>query len=268
MIVFPNCKINLGLHITRKRPDGFHDLETVFYPLPLTDALEVVNHGRLFFGVPGLSIPGKPGENSCMKAWELLKEDFPELPMVNFMLFKNIPIGAGLGGGSADAAFMLTTLNELNQLNLSREQLLHYAAKLGSDCPFFIYNEPCYATGRGEILEPFKLDLSQWTFVLVNPGIHVNTGWAFGQITPQAPAQSLRENIQRPVEEWKDYITNDFETPIFSAHPELQQIKEDLYAQGAVYACMSGSGSTMVGMFPKNKKADVKFNTGYKVYIL
>lgn len=268
MIVFPNCKINLGLHIVRKRTDGFHDLETVFYPIPLTDALEVISPGQLSFNISGMDVPGKPEENLCLKAWQLLKADYPELPVINFHLLKKIPIGAGLGGGSADAAFMIKLLNRRYQLGLSTEQLLEYAAKLGSDCAFFIYNEPCYATGRGEILTPINLDLSAWQFVLVNPGIHVNTGWAFKQITPGEPMLSLRENIMKPVEEWKALITNDFEAPVFSMHPELGKIKEELYEQGAVYACMSGSGSTMVGLFPKSKKADVIFNTGYKVFVL
>jgi 4-diphosphocytidyl-2-C-methyl-D-erythritol kinase len=268
MIVFPNCKINLGLHIIRKRPDGFHDLETVFYPLPLTDALEVITPGNLTFTGSGIPVPGNTTDNLCLKAWHLLKQDFPALPEINIHLHKHIPIGAGLGGGSADAAFILQLLNKRFELALTETQLISYAATLGSDCAFFIPNKPCYATGRGEILEPIPLNLDNWSFVLVYPGIHVNTGWAFGRITPAAPAQSLRERILAPVENWKDTISNDFEGPVFSAHPELEEIKAALYTYGAVYATMSGSGSAIIGIFPKHKTAGIMFNTGYKVFIL
>jgi len=268
MIVFPNCKINLGLHVVSKRPDGFHELETVFYPLPLTDALEVISPGRLQFATSGIAVPGDSSDNLCMKAWRLLKQDFPTLPEVDIHLHKNIPIGAGLGGGSADAAFMLQLLNNRFQLGLTEEQLLIYAAQLGSDCPFFVRNKACYATGRGEIMTPIDLDLSAWSFVLVYPGVHINTGWAFSRITPKAPALSLRENILQPVETWQHTITNDFEAPVLDVHPELAAIKEKLYAEGAVYASMSGSGSAFVGIFPKNKTAGITFNAGYKVFIL
>lgn len=264
MIVFPNCKINLGLHIIRKRADGFHDLETIFYPLQLTDALEVVTPGSLQFHSSGIDIPGDTADNLCVKAWHLLQKDFPELPQVDIHLHKHIPIGAGLGGGSADAAFMLLHLNNRFQLGLSQEQLVDYAAILGSDCPFFINNQPCYATGRGEIMVPVELDLSAYTFVLVFPGIHVNTGWAFKQLTPKEPAISLKEVIKTPVDTWKGVMQNDFEAPIFSAHPELAAIKEALYAQGAVYATMSGSGSAMVGIFPKG----AIFRSDYKTFTI
>jgi 4-diphosphocytidyl-2-C-methyl-D-erythritol kinase len=268
MIVFPNCKINLGLHIISRRPDGFHDLETVFYPLPLTDALEVTTPGTLTFTGSGIPVPGNTADNLCLKAWHLLKQDFPELPEINIHLHKHIPIGAGLGGGSADAAFTLQLLNNRFQLALTEEQLIRYAAVLGSDCAFFIPNKACYATGRGEILEPVSLNLDAWSFLLVYPGIHVNTGWAFGQIIPKVPAQSLRNSILEPVENWKTMISNDFEAPVFRAHPELAVIKEELYAHGAVYATMSGSGSAIVGIFPKGQIADMTFNSNYKVFSL
>jgi 4-diphosphocytidyl-2-C-methyl-D-erythritol kinase len=268
MIVFPNCKINLGLHIIRKRPDGFHDLETVFYPLPLTDALEVISPGTLVFTGSGIPVPGNTTDNLCLKAWHLLKQDFPALPEINIHLHKHIPIGAGLGGGSADAAFILQLLNKRFELSLTEGQLIAYAAKLGSDCAFFIPNKPCYATGRGEMLEPISLNLDGWSFVLVYPGIHVNTGWAFGRITPKVPTQSLRDSILAPVENWKELISNDFEAPVFSAHPELAQIKKELYTYGAVYATMSGSGSAIVGIFPKNKTSGITFSDDYKVFIL
>lgn len=268
MIVFPNCKINLGLHVISKRPDGFHELETVFYPLPLTDALEVLSPGQLQFSSSGIAVPGNPADNLCLKAWHLLKQDYPSLPEVNIHLHKHIPIGAGLGGGSSDAAFMLQLLNSRFQLGISAEQLLEYAARLGSDCAFFISNKPCFATGRGEIMTPVGLDLSAYSFVLVYPAVHINTGWAFGRITPKAPALSLHESILQPIEDWKEIITNDFEAPVFEAHPHLKEIKEKLYRYGAVYATMSGSGSAFVGIFPKNSTAGISFNPDYKVFIL
>ncbi|WP_212004201.1 4-(cytidine 5'-diphospho)-2-C-methyl-D-erythritol kinase [Chitinophaga sp. HK235] len=266
MIVFPNCKINLGLYITGKRADGFHDLETVFYPLPVTDALEVIAPGSLQFTSSGIPVPGDAADNLCLKAFHLLQQDYPQLQPVNIHLHKNIPIGAGLGGGSADAAFMLQLMNSKFQLGLQQEQLINYAAQLGSDCPFFIANRPCYATGRGEVLEPLSLDLSGYSFLLVHPGIHVNTGWAFRQITPQAPAHSLKEMIQLPVTEWHSVISNDFEAPVFAAHPVLAEIKATMYSQGAVYASMSGSGSAVVGIFPKNKIADILWDASYRVF--
>ncbi|MFY0255576.1 4-(cytidine 5'-diphospho)-2-C-methyl-D-erythritol kinase [Chitinophaga sp. 30R24] len=268
MVVFPNCKINLGLHVTRKRPDGFHDLETVFYPFPVTDALEVLTHPSLQFASSGIDVPGDATDNLCLKAFHLLQRDFPQLTPVNIHLHKHIPIGAGLGGGSADAAFMLQLLNQKFQLGLSEAALIDYAAQLGSDCPFFILNQPCYATGRGEIMEPIQLDLSAWSFVLVHPGIHVNTGWAFKQLTPQAPVHSLTEMIQLPVAEWKEVIRNDFEAPVFRAHPVIGAIKDQLYTAGAVYAAMSGSGSAVFGIFPKNKIAGILWDTSYRVFTI
>jgi 4-diphosphocytidyl-2-C-methyl-D-erythritol kinase len=266
MIIFPNCKINLGLHILRRRPDGFHDLETVFYPLPLRDALEVVSDDDLQFGSSGIPVPGDEQDNLCLKAWHLLKADFPDLPPVKIHLHKHIPIGAGLGGGSADAAFMLQLLNDKFRLGISDEQLIAYAARLGSDCAFFIRNKPCYATGRGEVLEPLELDLSQYSWLLVYPGIHVNTGWAFGQITPRVPEQKLQQSILQPVEEWRNGVYNDFEAPVFRAHPVLEEIKAQLYEAGALYATMSGSGSAMVGIFPKNKITGALWDAGYRVF--
>lgn len=268
MIVFPNCKINIGLHILRKRPDGFHDLETIFYPLPVTDALEVLSPGALQFSSSGIAVPGTVDDNLCLKAWRLLKAGLPDLPEVNIHLHKHIPIGAGLGGGSADAAFMLQLLDAKFQLGLSREQLIGYAARLGSDCAFFIANQPCYATGRGEVLEPVTLDLGGYSLLLVYPGIHVNTGWAFSRITPREPATSLKQSLAQPVSAWKDLISNDFEAPVFSAHPVLAQIKERLYEAGALYATMSGSGSAMVGIFPKNRIAGLSWEAGYRIFTI
>ena len=269
MILFPNCKINLGLHILRKRNDGYHDLETVFYPLPLYEVLEVIEidiHHRtssLPFSMSGLAIRGTPSSNLCVKAYRMLKKDFPNLPHVMMHLHKTIPSGAGLGGGSADAAYTLKILNDKFQLGISRERLIRYALELGSDCPFFMLNKPCYATGRGEILEPLELDLSAFKIVIVNPGIHVNTSNAFMNIVPALPERSLKELILEPIATWKDLIHNDFETPIFKQHPELRNIKQQLYSAGALYAAMSGSGSTVFGFFEKDKEVDLSFPANY-----
>ncbi len=254
MVSFPNCKINLGLHIVGKREDGFHNLETVFYPVPFKDALELITSTDkdIEFTVTGLAVEGNAADNLCVKAYHLLKKDFPEVPAVKIHLHKAIPLGAGLGGGSADAAFMLKLLNEKFHLNLSTAQLLKYALQLGSDCPFFIINKPCFATGRGEVLEEITLDLSAYKIVLINPGIHINTGWAFTNNTPALPEKSIKKIIQQPVDTWKDELKNDFETAVFIAHPAVKAIKEALYAQGAIYASMSGSGSTVFGIFKQD----------------
>jgi 4-diphosphocytidyl-2-C-methyl-D-erythritol kinase len=254
MLVFPNCKINLGLHIVGKREDGFHNLETVFYPVPFKDALEIIpfTNTDIEFTATGLAVDGNAADNLCVKAYHLLKQDFPEVPSVKIHLHKAIPLGAGLGGGSADAAFMLKLLNEKFHLNLSTDQLINYALQLGSDCPFFIINKPCFATGRGEVLEETTLELSAYKIVLINPRIHVNTGWAFSNITPALPIKSIKEIIQQPIYTWKDELKNDFETAVFTAHPAIKAIKETLYAQGAIYAAMSGSGSTVFGIFEPN----------------
>jgi 4-diphosphocytidyl-2-C-methyl-D-erythritol kinase len=253
MIVFPNCKINLGLHILSKREDGFHNLETAFYPILLKDALEIIpaphSNTGIEFRCSGLAVDGNTGDNICVKAYHLLKNDFPELPSIKMHLHKAIPMGAGLGGGSADGAFVLQLLNKRFQLNLSATQLLNYAVQLGSDCPFFIINKPCYATGRGEILDEINIDLSKYKIVLINPGIHVNTGWAFSQLTPALPEKSIKEIIAQPINTWQQSLQNDFEKPVFEKYPVIKNIKESLYAQGAVYAAMSGSGSTVYGIF-------------------
>mgnify|MGYP003575715138 CR=1 FL=1 len=265
MILFPNCKINLGLHITGKRKDGFHNLETVFYPVPITDALEIISSPQqekdIEFNLTGATIDG--GDNICIKAYQLLKQDFPHLPPVQMHLHKTIPIGAGLGGGSADGAFTLLLLNKNYHLQLSQHQLLYYALQLGSDCPFFIINKPCIAGGRGEDLVEIGLDLSAYKLVIVNPGIHINTGWAFSQLMPKAPANSLIEIVKKPINEWKDFLINDFEEPIFHHHPSIKKLKEDLYQSGAVYASMSGSGSTVFGLFPKDQNVSFSFPPAY-----
>lgn len=274
MVVFPNCKINLGLNIIRKRNDGYHDLETVFYPVPLTDALEVVRElstvdgqrSTVNFTSTGLTINGTENDNLCVKAYQLLKQDFPDLPSIKMHLHKVIPMGAGLGGGSADGAFALQLLNNKFQLQLTTEQLITYALQLGSDCPFFIINKPCFATSRGEIMQPIDLDLSDYKIVLVNPQIHIGTGWAFSNIAPQVPATSIQEIIQQPVITWKDVLVNDFQTPAIQQYPAIGEAIHQLYQQGAIYSAMTGSGSTVFGLFEKNTKPRLTFPENYFVH--
>ena len=268
MIVFPNCKINLGLHILQKRADGFHDLETVFYPVPLQDGLEIIQNPSSFateieFTSSGLEIDVQPETNICYRAFLSLKKDFPHLPSIKIHLHKTIPAGAGLGGGSADGAFTLLLLNKKFNLGLSPEQLVDYALRLGSDCPFFILNQPCFATGRGEFLERLEIDLSMYRFVLINPNIHIATGWAFSQINPTRERVSLKEVIARPITEWKESLKNDFEQAVFIQYPQIRKVKEHLYEAGAVYASLSGSGSTVYALFPKNIHPQFEFPASY-----
>lgn len=266
MILFPHCKVNLGLHITAKRDDGFHDLETVFYPLPFYDIIEIIEKENSSatepeFSSTGIEIPG-PGNNLCVHAWELLKKDRPSLPSVKMHLHKTIPTGAGLGGGSSDASFTLMLINEKFKLGLSTSQLMSYALKLGSDCPFFLMKEPAFAKGRGEILEQVELNLSDYILALVNPGIHVSTRDAFEEIIPSSPKKSIREIIQQPVESWKEELKNDFEVTVFRKHPRIASIKDELYNKGALYASMSGSGSTVFGIFKQDEdlKSRLRFD--------
>ncbi|MBV9962834.1 MAG: 4-(cytidine 5'-diphospho)-2-C-methyl-D-erythritol kinase [Parafilimonas sp.] len=259
MIVFPNCKINLGLNIIGKRADGYHNLETVFYPLPFHDVLEVVNSSNeeesTELILSGNKIEGNTESNLCVKAYHLLKKDFSKLPVVKIYLHKVIPTGAGLGGGSADGAFMLLLLNDKFQLRLSQQQLINYALQLGSDCPFFILNKPSFAQQRGEVLEPIEVNLSSYKIVIINPGIHVSTSWAFTQ-TKFAAHNQLKEIINEPIKNWKEKLINDFEIPVFKKYPEIKNIKEQLYNSGAIYASMSGSGSTVFGVFPQHALID------------
>jgi len=269
VIVFPNCKINLGLNILRKRSDGYHDLETIFYPLPLRDVLEIIEHKQpertvpIPFTTSGLSIQGDTSSNICVKAYRLLKKRFPALPFVQMHLHKLIPSGAGLGGGSADAAFALQALNKKFRLGLSHAELIDAASELGSDCPFFIINKPCFASGTGNLLEEIDLDLCGYKFVVVNPGIHIDTGRAFLNIVSSAAEISIKEIIKRPVQRWKDELKNDFEKIIFKDHRPIVDIKDELYRQGAIYASMSGSGSTVYGIFEKERSLQLSFPPHY-----
>ena len=252
MIQFPNCKINLGLSILAKRADGYHELEKVFYPIAVSDALEILPAANLTMTQSGITVPGDPAQNLCLKAYHLLKKDFPQLPTVQMHLHKNIPMGAGLGGGSSDGTAGLIMLNQQFDLGLNEQQLIDYASQLGSDCPFFVYNKACHASGRGEILTPINLDLSNYQFLLVHPGVHIATAWAFQQLNPNTKSESIRSIIQKPITDWKNTLINDFETPVFKAEPKLSVIKNQLYQLGAIYASMSGSGSSLFGIFPKD----------------
>lgn len=265
MVLFPNCKINLGLNVIGKRSDGFHDLETVFYPIQLRDAIEVIEKPAFQFSSSGLAIKGESDNNLCVKAYSLLKKDFPQIPPVQIHLHKAIPIGAGLGGGSADGAFTLILLNKKFKLKLSEKQLMEYSLRLGSDCPFFISNKPCYAAGRGERLEELEINLSEYKIIVVHPGIHISTAWAFANIDPCKPTTLIKEIMRQPVEMWKQELKNDFEDPVFNKHPEIKKVKEDLYAAGAVYSAMSGSGSAVYGIFYKDSKLSLPFSNEYFV---
>jgi 4-diphosphocytidyl-2-C-methyl-D-erythritol kinase len=279
LISFPGCKINLGLSVIDKRSDGYHNLETIFYPLPVTDALEIVlsspslsytnmrERGEAIFSTSGLIIDGTYSDNLCVKAYALLQKDFTKLPSIQMHLHKSIPMGAGLGGGSADGAVALLLLNTLNNLQLSKDQLLHYALLLGSDCPFFIINTPCFGTGRGEVLEPVSLDLSGYSFILVNPGIPINTGWAFSMLTiaETTKRHNIKKIVSGNISTWKDMLVNDFEKPVFEKYPEIKAIKDQLYHHGALYASMTGSGSTVFGLFDSHNVPDIGFATGYRV---
>ena len=269
MIAFPNCKINIGLNVIHKRSDGYHDLETIFYPLDLCDALELISlsNDKNEFTVTGLPVINNQN-NLCIKAYDLVKRDFPKLPSIKMHLHKAIPTGAGLGGGSADAAFTLKLLNEKFLLGLSNDQLKNYALQLGSDCPFFLYNKPCFATGRGEQLETFTLNLSAYKMLLVNQSIHIDTAWAYSKIKPTKPEKSIKEMIKEPVEMWKNNLINDFEKPVFESYHEIKRIKDVLYERGAVYSSLSGSGSTVYGIFYKNVPVNTEFPGDYFTRII
>ena len=268
MVSFPNCKINLGLRILRKREDGYHDLETIFYPLPVRDVLETVRANELHFYPTGLPIPGDPAQNLAVKAFHLLKGHFPQLPFVAIHLHKNIPIGGGLGGGSSDGAFMLQLLNSQFQLGLTPDQLMTYAAQLGSDCPFFLLNKPCLASGRGERLEPLAPDLSAYSFLIVHPGIHISTARAFSLCTPSTEGPSLKDCIARPVTAWADSLVNDFEGPVFREYPVLRTIKRQLYDRSAIYASLTGSGSSLFGIFEKGNADATGWDPDYRVIVV
>ena len=250
MVVYPNAKINLGLHIVSKRPDGYHNLETIFFPLDIKDKIEIEGADEFSFNLEGLKIDGDVESNLVVKAYRLLQKDFL-LPNVKISMQKNIPFGAGLGGGSADASFTLRALNEMFNLGLADEVLASYASKLGADCPFFIYNRPMLATGIGTELSPIELSLEGYKIEWVKPNVHVSTADAYRNVKPKEPKFSLSELPNIPIEQWKDCLVNDFEESVFTQYPELAEIKQDFYNRGAVYAAMSGSGSTIFAITKK-----------------
>ena len=259
MLTFPNAKINIGLNVTERRPDGYHNLETVFYPIALCDILEVVPSSKnadYSFHASGIAIDGDADNNLITKAFRLLKNNF-DIPPIEVFFQKIIPFGAGLGGGSADASFMLKMLNEMFDLQLSTMQLENYAARLGADCPFFIRNQAVFASGTGNVFQDINLFLKGYYIALVKPDVYVSTKDAYAGITAQKPQYDLRETIEnRPVSEWKNIVVNDFETTVFQKFPVIEKIKNELYAQGALYAAMSGSGTAVFGIF--DYASDVK----------
>jgi 4-diphosphocytidyl-2-C-methyl-D-erythritol kinase len=256
MIVFPNAKINIGLNVLSKRTDGFHNIETIFYPVGLSDVLEIIpsNNGILSFESTGLPIPGKKEDNLCLKAFHLLSSVF-HLRSVKIHLHKIIPTGSGLGGGSSDCAFTIRLLNDLFLLGLSDDQMMNYARNLGSDCAFFFLNRPALAFNKGDHFEPLELNLSGYRIEIVTSAIHVDTAEAYGMTEIHSESGSsyfpLKEIIHHPLSEWKDFLVNDFERPVFKEYPVLERIKQNLYDRGALYASMSGTGSSIYGIFPQ-----------------
>lgn len=253
MVLFPNAKINIGLNIIQKRADGYHNLETIFYPVKIRDVLEVIESDMLRFSSSGIPIPGNPDDNICLKAWRLLSQDFALSP-VHIHLHKNIPAGAGLGGGSADVAFFIRLMNEKFDLQMDMRTMESYASRLGADCAFFIQNKPVFASGKGDEFEEVNLSLNDLYLALVMPDLHIDTADAFTGIRPEVPTRSLKDLIQLPIEEWKHSVKNDFEYTVFARYPLIAQIKQDLYDSGALYASMSGSGSSVYGIFKEPVK--------------
>lgn len=263
MIVFPCAKINLGLNIVSKREDGYHNLETVFYPIPLYDALEIKYMDEKFpsdtacdLKVTGNAVDCDEQKNLVVKAYHILAADY-QLPRIHTHLYKHIPSQAGLGGGSSDAAFMIRLLDERFRLNIGNPEMERYAARLGADCAFFIEAEPAYAEGFGDVLMPADGpdgNLQGYYLCVVKPDVAVSTKEAYSAITPKKPAKSCRDIVRQPIDTWKEELVNDFEEPIFKMHPELATIKQKLYDQGAVYASMSGSGSALYGIFKKEPR--------------
>ena len=264
MILFPPAKINLGLNILRKREDGYHDIDTCMVEIPFTDILEVTKADSFEFLQTGITISGAGGKNLCEKAYDLLKNEF-DIGPVRIHLRKQIPVGAGLGGGSADATYTLLALNELFHLELSNQKLKQLASQLGSDCPFFVEGLPQIAQGRGEILSQVELDLSNVFLVLLNPGIHVGTKEAYDGVSVSEDVIAVEEIIQKPLGQWRELLKNDFESSVFLRHPEIKTLKEALYESGAIYASMSGSGSSVFGLFTSDEAA-MNFNSTHLIY--
>ena len=266
MLVFPNSKINIGLNVIKKRVDGFHDLETIFYPLDLTDMLEFIEtEDQTEFSQTGLFIDSPQESNLIIKAYNLIHAKY-NLPSIKIHLHKIIPMGAGLGGGSADAAYMLKSLNDYFDLKIGINDLESYAQELGSDCPFFIQNKPVFAQATGNIFTEDKLELKKYFIAIIKPDIHVSTKKAFTDILPAKPKTSLNELIKEPIKEWKNLIINDFEKTVFNLYPEIKSIKDTLYNSGAIYAQMTGSGASVFGIFVNEPELPTNFKK-YFTYI-
>ncbi|MBX2969716.1 MAG: 4-(cytidine 5'-diphospho)-2-C-methyl-D-erythritol kinase [Cyclobacteriaceae bacterium] len=255
MVTFPPCKINLGLRILSKRPDGYHDIETCFYPVPWTDVLEILPADSFVFTSTGLALPGTVEENLCVKAYRLVQKDF-SLPPIHMHLHKIIPSGAGLGGGSSDAAHTLLLLNDIFTLRITVQQLQDYASMLGSDCAFFIAKHPMMGSGKGDLLSPAEVTLKDKYVVVIKPPVHVSTAEAYSRVKPAQQKTALAEILKQDISTWKDLLVNDFEESVFNIHPQIGEIKQELYKQGALYACMSGSGSSVFGIF--SNEVDLK----------
>ncbi len=255
MILLPNAKINIGLNVVSKREDGFHNIETVFYPIDLKDIIEFIPSNEMSFDISGIEIKGDAKNNLVYKVYDLLKQEY-SLPKIKIHLHKNIPIEAGLGGGSSDGAFMLKTLNKYFKLNIPKIKILKYAEQLGSDCPFFIKNEPSFASAKGEVLEKINISLKGYHIVIIKPNIQISTADAFRNIKTKTRKTNLKEAIDLPVNEWKDNIFNDFEDFAFAKYPKLKEIKTYLYNIGAEFALTTGSGSAIYGIFTKKPKLD------------
>ncbi|HRW99786.1 MAG TPA: 4-(cytidine 5'-diphospho)-2-C-methyl-D-erythritol kinase [Cyclobacteriaceae bacterium] len=259
MVCFPHCKINLGLRVISKREDGYHNVDTCFYPVPWTDVLEILPAKTNSFTNSGIPIPGKPEQNLCLRAYYLLAEDF-DLAPVSIHLHKIVPMGAGLGGGSSDAAFTLKLLNDIFELGLSIDQLKNYAAQLGSDCSFFVGDNPMLGSGRGEILDPINISLKGKDVVIVKPDVHISTAEAYKGIAPAMPSNNVKNIVENtPVEGWREVLVNDFEASVFRQHLIIAEIKQRFYDEGAIYASMSGSGASVFGIFDEPKDLSQKF---------
>ncbi len=269
MISFPNCKINIGLNIIQKRPDGYHDIETIFLPVPLSDILEVIpasdNSNPFNLEVTGIAVDCAPEKNLCVRSYQLLQKEY-NLPPADIHLHKVIPSGAGLGGGSSDAAFMLKMLSKLFNLCLSEDELCNLASTLGSDCAFFIKNRALFGYGRGNLFHETTGLTYPVKIVIIHPGINVSTAEAYASITPRRPETGIEELIQQDISKWKDTLKNDFEEPVFQKYPQIRKIKEMLYEHGAVYASMSGSGSAVYGLFTENMPPSAEMFPGMFYY--
>lgn len=281
MIVFPNAKINLGLNVIQKRSDAYHDLETIFYPVPLNDVLEVLvtdtdklksdlqkkiitPFGKhIFFSSSGIAVEGVAENNLCIKACLLYEEKFGLPENIYIHLHKIIPTGAGLGGGSSDASFMLTVLNSLCGMKASESELFSLAVKLGSDCPFFLYNKPAVGRGRGEDLEPCNISLAGYKLLIIKPNVHVSTQKAFENIIPEVPEKNIIEIVKGSINEWNGILKNDFEKSIFKNYPEIESIKNKMLESGAIYASLTGSGSAVYGLFKKDVPGKISFTDSF-----